>query len=63
MEINDIRCHEEEVVAIGEIPGGCIAMVSSDNMMERHGESQIHLNLPSGKINGGIMGIKDLSYN
>jgi len=44
MEINDIRCHEEEVVAIGEIPGGCIAMVSSDNMMERHGESQIHLN-------------------
>jgi hypothetical protein len=39
MEIDDIRCHEEEVVAIGEVPGGCIAMISSDNMMERHGES------------------------
>ena len=42
-----INAMDEHVMAIGDLPGACIAQ-HKDSQRERHGESQMHLNLPDG---------------
>ena len=60
MEIDSIRCNEEEVYAIGDVPDGYIAILQ-DNLMERHGECQVHFALPSGMANGVVIDKENLS--
>ena len=42
-----IRVNEESVMAMGEMPGVCVAL-QQDNRRERDGEAQVLLSLPDG---------------
>ena len=58
MEIDSIRCNEEEVYAIGDVPDGYIAILQ--DLMVRHGECQVHFTLPSGMANGVVIDNQNL---